>query len=510
MKLSPQKLKVIDWVANGSGSAFIEAVAGAGKTTTLVEALKSTKGTVAFAAYNKKIADEIAGKVRNLNFGNRVQIGTFHSFGYRSWRRAYPSVKMDAKAKEFDTYAKFRNEWKVPEALEGFVMKLVELAKNRAVGLNGSIEDMGEWYDIINHFDLSHDLELAPPDVTIERGIDFAIKTLRWHQEISPKLINFDDMIYMPVVSGVKPYENDWVFVDEAQDTNPARRALARKLLKPSGRSIWVGDRHQAIYGFTGADNDAIDRIITEFHCASFPLTITFRCPKAVVEEARKTVAHIEADSTAPEGYVEEMGYDAFKKLNDLSAQDAILCRKTAPLVSLAYDLIRRGIGCHVEGRDIGAGLIKLIGRWKRVRTLDKLRECLEEYSDKESEKLIAKGRETAAEALRDRVETIFTIMEGNPPVTTIDELRSRISSMFLDGEYERKPTLTLSTVHKSKGREWPRVFILGRRDYMPSTWARQQWQKEQEQNIIYVAVTRSMDKLVLINGVEEEKRRGE
>ena len=55
--LSPQQQRVVDWAANGRGSAFVEAVAGAGKTTTLIELLKATRGSVAFAAYNKKIAD---------------------------------------------------------------------------------------------------------------------------------------------------------------------------------------------------------------------------------------------------------------------------------------------------------------------------------------------------------------------------------------------------------------------------------------------------------------------
>src|SRR6185503_3703362 len=113
------------------------------------------------------------------------------------------------------------------------------------------------------------------------------------------------------------------------------------------------------------------------------------------------------------------------------------------------------------------------------------------------------KGQETLAEAIVDRVETVFAIMDATPSVATIDELKERINSLFQDSEYQRKPTLTLSTVHKAKGREWPKVFIWGRRDYMPSSWARQAWQQEQEQNLIYVAVTRAQDQLVLVNGVE-------
>jgi len=515
---SVQQAAVIDWVKTGHGSAFVEAVAGAGKTTTLVEALKHTDGTVAFAAYNKKIADEIKAKVAKLGFGNRVRIGTFHSFGLNAWRQAYPNVKVDADLKRDMTVANFRKV-NSPERLDGFTLKLVSLAKQRAIGLFGSIEDRSLWHDIVDHFDMAYELEADEPEenelaavegqeVTVEAGIELAIRTLKYHRQLGPKVVDFDDMIYLPVVSGIRVWENDWVFIDEAQDTNPARRALARKMLKRNGRSVWVGDRHQAIYGFTGADNDAIDKISREFSCVTLPLTITYRCPKSVVAVAQEVVNHIQAHETAPQGEVGEINFEDFLQkdsVQTLKASDAILCRKTKPLVSLAYSLIKQGVACHVEGREIGAGLLRLVNRWK-VRDMDELRDRLEHYRQVECAKLTAKGKETQAEAVSDRVDTIFVIMDSQPPASSVEELRNRIAAMFTDGDKETRPTLTLSTVHKSKGREWERVFILGRNDYMPSPWARQAWQKVQEQNLIYVAVTRSQGSLVMINNVEGVK----
>ena len=111
----------------------------------------------------------------------------------------------------------------------------------------------------------------------------------------------------------------------------------------------------------------------------------------------------------------------------------------------------------------------------------------------------MAKGRETQAEALRDKVDTVLAIMEG---ASDLNDLRAKISAMFEDAENLPKMTLTLSTVHKAKGREWENVYILGRADFMPSAWARQAWEQEQEQNLIYVAVTRSQAMLAYVNGV--------
>ena len=54
--------------------------------------------------------------------------------------------------------------------------------------------------------------------------------------------------------------------------------------------------------------------------------------------------------------------------------------------------------------------------------------------------------------------------------------------------------------MHKAKGLEWDRVFILDQGKYMPSRWAIMDWQKEQEKNLIYVAYTRPKTSIVAIN----------
>ncbi len=501
---SPQQAAVIDWTTNDTGSAFVEAVAGAGKTTTLLELLIATTGSVAFCAYNKKIADEIKAKLndradlnhvdydlRFAGIGNRVRVGTFHSFGFAAWRRLYPAVKVDERIKRDQTIEKL-TDYQVSPSLHDFIVKLASLAKQRGIGVNGQIDDDSLWYAIIDHFDLASEID---NENNVQIGVQWAKRALRYHIALAPKLIDFDDMIYMPIQAGVKLWENDWILVDEAQDTNPARRGLARKMLKKNGRAVFVGDRHQAIYGFTGADSDAIDQIIRDFNCTPMPLTITYRCPQLVVAEARKIVNHIQAHDDAPQGIVRMIEErELYLPSESLQPADAILCRNTQPLVKTAFQLIRNDIPCHVEGKDIGIGLLKLVNRYQ-AKTLDQLRDRLENFRDVESQKLIAKGKETQAEALIDRVETVLVIADN---CQTIDDLRAKITSMFQDANGV-KQTVTLSTVHKAKGREWSRVYLLGEHKYMPSSWARQDWQIQQEYNIIYVAYTRAQNELIRV-----------
>lgn len=497
MPASPQQEHIFDWIKNGQGNAFVEAVAGSGKTTTLVEALRLMPGSVAFTAFNKKIVDEINQRTRYLNKQN-LNVGTFHSFGFNAWRRVHRQVQVNPRTKS-DMMLLY---CEVPERFHSIVKLLVSFAKQSAVYRLWTHKDEYHWYKIIEHHDL--DSEMENPVRDIPQIVNYAMKCIEWSRNNGMHVIDFDDMLWLPVVTNVPMDQYEWVLVDEAQDTNPTRRLLAAKMMGSTSRLIMVGDRHQAIYGFTGADNDAVDIIIREFHCIQLPLTVTYRCPKSVVTEAQRFVSHITAHEIAPQGIVRNVKIDDFlkKEVPQLDPKDVILCRNTKPLIDLAFHLIRRRIPCHVEGRDIGEGLLKLACRWK-IKTVDKLRDRLEAYREREVAKLLELKREASADALNDRIDTLLVLMEG---CHTIDEVIDRIRQMFQDTDGTKKKTVTLSTVHKAKGREWDRVYILGWRELMPARWASLEWQKEQERNLQYVAVTRSKGELVFTEMFDSKK----
>lgn len=513
--LSPQQAAVCRWVEFGHGNAFVEATAGSGKTSTLVEACKRMGGSVAFMAYNKKAADDIKYKLAHSGYDmSHVRAGTFHSFGFSAWRRAHPKVEVD----DYGKRKRMVDECEVSERLESVVCKLVSLAKQGAIDARWNGDDLER---IIDHHDLMFDLDTVDEVADRFAIIDKAFLCIDWARKVGGELIDFDDMIWLTVTSKVRVWTNDFVCVDESQDSNPARRALAAKMVSSSfktGRAIFVGDRFQSILGFTGADNDAVDIIIRDFKCVSLPLTVSYRCPKAVVALARRFVPHIEAHEDAPDGIVRACSRDAFLKsvetpntripaeADQLQPTDAILCRKTRPLVALAFALIRRKVGCHVEGRDIGSGLVKLATRWK-VTSCAALAKNLEAFRVRETAKLTARlgkegGVEYALDALNDRIDTLLIVMEG---CATISEVVALIERMFKDTDGGKASTVTLSTIHKAKGREWSgKVYILGWDVYMPSPFARKKWMRDQESHLAYVAVTRAMNELVLLPALED------
>src|SRR5881296_1989666 len=79
---SPYQEAIYDWIEQGSGNALVDAVAGAGKTSTLIEGAKRLHTTNAcFVAFNKVIADEIASRLQVI--GSLMQASTIHSLGKR-------------------------------------------------------------------------------------------------------------------------------------------------------------------------------------------------------------------------------------------------------------------------------------------------------------------------------------------------------------------------------------------------------------------------------------------
>ena len=488
---SPQQTAFLDWAVNGKGSTVLEAVAGAGKTTVLLEAAEKMPGQVAIMAYNKKIAEEIKGKLQKRGVDwKKAQAGTVHSFGFKAYGKQRPNVRVDGN--------KIRKlvDLRLPEGddlcvWQDAVIKLVSLAKQLAIGIMCSATDLHVWMEMAEHYDVFDEEDApAPKDELIMIAQEILHKSCWMMDEI-----DFDDMIYMPLFHKVRFWQFDVVMVDEAQDTNAARRALVRAMLKRGGRVIAVGDRHQAIYGFTGADSDALDLIGRDFNCQKLPLTITYRCPKSVVEFSHQWVGHIEAADSAPDGKVSKSTMDAFIKRNDLNGEAAVLSRVTKPLVSLAFSLFRQRTPCRIEGKDVGNSLKKLLTRWK-VTGLDALETRLDLYLQRETTKLLAKKGEAKLAQVEDAVETAKVIIDQcrQEKKYNVADAVEYVDQIFAD---DVSGVLTLSTIHKAKGREWERVFWLDRSGTCPNRWARQAWQVQQEHNLCYVAATRAKAELI-------------
>jgi superfamily I DNA/RNA helicase len=303
--------------------------------------------------------------------------------------------------------------------------------------------------------------------------------------------ICFDDMLFIPAALGLALPLYDWVIVDEAQDMNLAQLKIARQACKPNGHIVVVGDDRQAIYGFRGADSDAVDRLKAELNAEELGLTTTYRCPKKVVELARALVPDFEHPEWAPDGEVDEIAVDEI--IEHAVAGDVILSRLNAPLVPLCLSFIRRGVGARIEGRDIGKLLAARAKKLKATSVEDFLMR-LTKWASRAASRVIARGQAVDArlQQIRDVEATLAALAEEAPSVQAIYD---RCEKMFADvAENGSAALIVLSTVHKAKGLEWRRVFVLN------DTFFEIDGRRE-EANIKYVALTRSMQRLTLVKG---------
>jgi superfamily I DNA/RNA helicase len=496
---SPYQENIFTFLQTGEGNAIIEAVAGSGKTSTIVECTQrlSRGKTCIMLAFNKTIAEEL--KNRGVN------ARTFHSLTYSPVMNSRKTNNVETNKLRMIT----KQLWNSDEAFiyGTFIAKLVGLARNAGIGC--LVADKEEaWWDLIEH----HDLELENERGNMHTAVEMARQLLE--ESCLSNYVDFDDMLYLAVKEGIVLPKFDYVFVDEAQDTNAIQRAIILKICHSETRVIFVGDPAQAIYGFRGADSDSMGLLCEKFSCTELPLTISYRCPTSVVKEAHKYVKHIEAAPDAPEGNVyrnvslkaaiantaalcagtsTELTPDTPEE-RCFTPRDLVVCRTTKPLIALAFRAMRQRIPVKILGREIGQGLKSIIGKM-RADNVDDLVVKLEAWAAREIDKAIAKQLDSKVDQLQDKLDAILCLVDGlDENHRTIPDLLEALESLFNNNVQ----ALTLSTIHKAKGMEADRVWWLNA-SLCPSKWAKQDWQKTQELNLCYVAVTRAKVALLYI-----------
>ncbi|MGB6501625.1 MAG: 3'-5' exonuclease [Thermoplasmata archaeon] len=490
-----QQLAIFNHCETSRKSLNVQARAGTGKSSTAVEIARRIPGRTLLCAFNKSIADELSTKVSS---NPRATAQTLHSLGFKLYREIRQRAEVDSR--KVPTLA--RKLYPYDKKVAGVVADAVGFAKLQGLGLTGcpAMDDEEAWTELFDEYELWDDI---PGALSPERVMRDAIKVFRQSVDMCESLVNpvidFNDMIYAPLLLGMwKPQRYDTVILDEAQDTSETRRILAQSVLVDGGRFIAVGDNFQCIYAFAGATHNAMDLIKEQFDSVELPLSMTFRCPKSVVKEAQTLVPDYEAAEGNPEGAVTTIKHEDFWHMA-FSHTDVILCRNTRPLIGIAKRLRSDGIPCMVEGAN-GKSIISLMLKWGEDMTWGQYCVRLEQYVNKEVAKLMAKDKEEKAEYIQEKAAIIHDLADHPTPDTPLRSVVAQAERMFgFQNGQQAGDVLKLSTVHRSKGREWDRVILIGRNRYMPSKYAKTKEDMQSERNVEYVAITRAKRELVMV-----------
>ena len=450
-------------IANGTSHIIVDAGAGVGKTFTIVEGANRDNGQKkAFLCFNKSIQKELAERLPD-----DVEAKTFHALGFAALRSAGIRTKVNNfKLRNIIDDMLGRDFYAQP------LTKLISLIKGSMV----EGDDKKSIYRLIDEYNIEF-----KSDREEIIAID-SIPAILNQCKRNTAMIDFDDMIWLPLVLDMPLPIFDTLYVDEAQDFNEMQRELISRCVA-NGRCIIVGDPNQAIYGFRGADSNSMDMFVRRLENGDreikrFSLSLTWRCPKTVVAEANRYVKNFTCRSDAIDGMVVENA-----PFNP-QANDMVLCRYNAPLVSAFYDLILQGKSAYVLGRDMTKGLINAVRKITKNDNMgsEEFSELLAQDFKFTYDKLIAADKVNQANNLEDKFEClkIFSTM-----ATTVGGIVNEIKRVFDNNE---EGEIMLSTVHKAKGLEADNVYILAT-DRMPHPKASN---PREERNICYVAITRA------------------
>jgi DNA helicase-2/ATP-dependent DNA helicase PcrA len=462
---------------------------GSGKTTTLIGAMNRVpkhKKSI-FIAFSKQIQLELEKRVPD-----NIDTSTLHSLGYKMLSNHYKTRFKVDDWKTFKFADPIVNELKTKDNKElsfkdKFVYKLTiqELINMSRLNLDSSLEGFKmteKNYDIIcKNGEVGNAIKIFD---------DLQMYNKRKRKDMS---IDFVDMIHLPVYMNLEAPQYDFVFLDEGQDVSIVQIELIKKILKPSGRIITVADDFQAIYGFAGAASNSVEILTKAFDLKPYPLSLTYRVPKNGVELLKNINPEVECPDDAKQGIVRN------GDISEAELGDLVICRNTKPLITAYFKLLEQEKKATIVGKEIESGLLKIVKELLKFTSegaLVELDKQLQEIELTLSEQGIeAPKSHWKYNSYKEKVEIITIFLDR---YDTVNEAKNKIESIF----HEDNDAIRLMTVHKSKGLECDKVFLITHFDnqkLIPSKFATTTEQKKQERNLEYVALSRFKDELIFV-----------
>lgn len=265
------------------------------------------------------------------------------------------------------------------------------------------------------------------------------------------------------------------LFFDEAQDSRPSMTALLRaqtdpqrpyvdwqgqthtwpdgRQVTPSMQLIAVGDSSQAIYGsFTGA-RDALPGFSELSGAITLPLTTSWRFGDEIADLANETLDALDAPIRLhgnPSMSGESKTYTYATDEDRPSDPDAILVRSNARLIDEALAQIKAGRKVHLV-TDVDR-LKRLVGDFDRVCNGERAFTMeMRDFTSREHIEEFVSAHDSGGDPT---LRTLLThlVNKGSGPI---------LEALAQSVPVEQADTV-ISTIHKSKGRQWDCVVIAG------------------------------------------------
>lgn len=461
MKPTPEQLPVIEYSGN---HLVVIAYAGCGKTSTLVAyANHFSHLRMLYLAYNRAIRNEGAQK-----FPKNVHCKTSHQLAWAKFGSKYEHKLGNIRLTDGAQFLETRNWGQVRNALG--VLNAYLSSADEEIGLShafiGVDEETQEKYGT----------------AALEQAVSHARQL--WEAMINPEhpLPCVHDA-YLKLFQMSRPQlPYDVILFDEAQDSNPVTAAI---VASQSARKIFVGDRHQQIYRWRGAEN-ALDAQIALGADVAY-LTNSFRFGPMIAGVANAIL--MQQGEHRP-----LVGFGPADKVTTSlppgCTQYTVLNRTVFGVIMTAIDAVRAGKCVYWNG-GIEAYQISDLQDVDALRRgkLDELRnrKMFGQFHSFES------FREAADESKDPEMGRLLRIANENNDIPRLIALLRENST----GEPE-EADIIVSTCHRSKGLEWDVVMLAEDFPDIFDSEKLSEAQRVDELNLLYVACTRAKKTLVI------------
>lgn len=469
---TPEQEAIISRAVETTDNLLISALAGAAKTSTIVMMAHALKGKqILCLAFNVRIAKEMQERLPPW-----CEARTLNSLGHRIWGDTLGRRLIVDADKNYRILKALVDQLEGEEKREAFeifadVKRTIEHGKTAGWIPEGAfaIKKPKPLYTDDEFFD---SLDEEPSDLFAHLVTQASLRSLT---ESFEGKIDYSDQILLPSIFPALYPRYPVVMVDEAQDLSPLNHRMLARLVGDR-RLIAVGDECQSIYAFRGASVNSMRELQQAFHMSELGLSISFRCPISVVEEARWRAPHMKYPEWAKPGEVRHLGEWDVSNLTD---DAVIICRNNAPLFSMAFRLIRAGRYPELVGNDIGKGLIKILRSFSKDDNLPC--EEVKVAIDRWRQAKLAKARNKSK--IEDQAECLEIFAEQGRTLGEAIAYAARIMSMA--------GPVKLMTGHKSKGLEFDNVYFLDQHLLRDD---------QQDKNLRYVIQTRAKSTLTYVN----------
>ena len=347
------------------------------------------------------------------------------------------------------------------------------------------------------------------------------------------------DMRLDPDFAGALRWRFRHLLVDEAQDLNPVQQALVDLLRHGRDDLFLVGDPAQAIYGFNGADPGLLVEVEDRFPGVEVVrLPVNHRCTPEIVRagihvlHAGRQPAELRSARAEGVAVASVVGADEQDEAQQVarrvratdpavvrSGQVAVLARTHAQLGPLEQALAGLGVPTRRPATARGSPLQSAIREATSNTSASRLRAWAHDTLDDIDAAVHADETAAATAPARPPAHAAGTAGRHDDRSAELREDR-RVAAAALeflreqplgDGAGFRRWIATtnpfadaetgveLVTFHAAKGREWHTVFVTGvEKGLVPHRSATTVAERQEEARLLYVALTRATDRLVL------------